>query len=48
MHKPAILLVMTIALPLGAADWPHWGHGIGRNMVNPNEKNMPTTRRAES
>jgi len=28
--------------PVLSADWPHWGGGLGRNMVNPDEKNLPT------
>ena len=41
-----ILMTLTgllLAAPVFSADWPHWGGGLGRNMVNPDEKNMPTT-----
>jgi outer membrane protein assembly factor BamB len=41
MKAITVSLILALALPLGAADWPHWGGGLGRNMVNPNEKNMP-------
>jgi outer membrane protein assembly factor BamB len=34
-----ILLAMT---PVMGADWPHWGGGLGRNMVNTTETNLPT------
>ncbi len=33
-----LFLAVTVAR---SADWPHWGGGLGRNMVNPVEKNMP-------
>jgi len=36
-------IVCCGAFPALAADWPHWGGGLGRNMVNPDEKNLPTT-----
>jgi outer membrane protein assembly factor BamB len=29
--------------PVMAADWPHWGGGLGRNMVNTSETNLPST-----
>ncbi len=35
-------IILTVTLPTFAADWPHWGGGLGRNMVNTVEKNMPT------
>ena len=38
----SLVLLLTVALPSFAADWPHWGGGLGRNMVNSTEKNMPT------
>jgi outer membrane protein assembly factor BamB len=37
------LIILFTAAIAPAADWPHWGGGLGRNMVNPDEKNMPTT-----
>ncbi|MFC1762580.1 PQQ-binding-like beta-propeller repeat protein [Planctomycetota bacterium] len=43
MNRVITFITLVIVLPLGAADWPHWGGGLGRNMVNPDEKNMPTT-----
>jgi outer membrane protein assembly factor BamB len=45
MNKPKIfiLIVLLSASRAITADWPHWGGGPGRNMVNPDEKNMPTT-----
>ena len=42
----SIVIILTLALAASsslAADWPHWGGGNGRNMVNRNEKNLPTT-----
>ena len=38
-----LLLILPLSLPVFAADWPHWGGGPERNMVNPDEKNLPTT-----
>ncbi|MHC5164181.1 MAG: hypothetical protein ACYSOI_02275 [Planctomycetota bacterium] len=38
------LIILFTAAIAPAADWPHWGGGLGRNMVNPDEKNMPTWR----
>lgn len=39
-----ILLAVSLgSVPAFSADWPHWGGGLGRNMVNPNEKDLPTT-----
>jgi outer membrane protein assembly factor BamB len=39
-----ILLIASLGtVPASAADWPHWGGGLGRNMVNPDEKNLPAT-----
>ena len=45
MYKLTTIL-MTVALlgsPGIAVDCPHWGGGLGRNMVNPDETNIPTT-----
>jgi outer membrane protein assembly factor BamB len=39
---------MLLASPGLTADWPHWGGGLGRNMVNTTEKNIPTTWDVES
>lgn len=38
-----ICLTATLFLPARAADWPHWGGGPGRNMVNTVEKNLPAS-----
>ncbi|MCF7975874.1 MAG: PQQ-binding-like beta-propeller repeat protein [Phycisphaerae bacterium] len=43
MHKTIILLSVMAVTPVMAADWPHWGGGLGRNMVNPSETNLPST-----
>ena len=45
MVKPTLILltILLLASPGLTADWPHWGGGIGRNMVNTNEKNIATT-----
>ena len=45
MVKPNLILLTLLlsAPPALTADWPHWGGGIGRNMVNNDEKNIPTT-----
>src|SRR5437764_1255629 len=43
MPRPTALLVLLLASPLPAADWPTWGHDPSRNMVAPpDEKNLPT------
>lgn len=44
-----ITLVTLLAItPVMAADWPHWGGGLGRNMVNTDETGLPTTWDVES
>ena len=45
MHhiKYLIVIILAASTVASAADWPHWGGGLGRNMVNPDEENMPTT-----
>lgn len=42
MISTTVILLLT-ASPALTADWPHWGGGLGRNMANFTEKNMPTT-----
>jgi len=37
------LLLVLLALPAHAADYPHWGQGWTRNMCVPGEKNLPVT-----
>ncbi len=36
------VLLGLLALPVMAADWPMWGGTPSRNMVAPDEKNLPT------
>ena len=35
------LLCALLAIAGQSADWPHWGGGSGRNMINTVEKNLP-------
>ncbi|MCP4450261.1 MAG: PQQ-like beta-propeller repeat protein [Planctomycetes bacterium] len=43
MRKTMILLILMAMTPVMGADWPHWGGGLGRNMVNATETDLPTT-----
>lgn len=45
MYKFTVTVLITLlsASPAMTADWPHWGGGLGRNMVNLKERNIPTT-----
>ncbi len=38
-----VLLAITACLSLSAGDWPTWGGTTERNMVNTQEKGMPST-----
>jgi len=42
MLKTITLITLLAMTPVMAADWPHWGGGLGRNMVNTIETNLPT------
>lgn len=42
MLKTITLITLLAITPVMAADWPHWGGGLGRNMVNTNETGLPT------
>ncbi|NQV35846.1 MAG: PQQ-binding-like beta-propeller repeat protein [Phycisphaeraceae bacterium] len=42
MVRTALIYLLAIT-PIMAADWPHWGGGLGRNMVNTDETGLPTT-----
>lgn len=41
MFKHIWIILVLVVATTQAADWTHWGGGLGRNMVNPDEKNMP-------
>jgi len=43
MVRKIIFIILILITPALAADWPHWGGGLGRNMVNTNETNLPST-----
>lgn len=42
MHKTIIAIMLLSATLATGADWPHWGGGLGRNMVNTTETDLPT------
>src|SRR5688500_14487076 len=44
-HLTALLIPAALAAPgIGrAADWPQWGRDPSKNMVAPDEKNLPAT-----
>lgn len=43
MKSYPLLLALALATSSIAADWPHWGGGLGRNMINSVEKDLPAS-----